>query len=45
MSREIRTLLKDPDRARGMGQAGAPRVKAEFSHEATAKRLRGIMGV
>ncbi|WP_417241150.1 MULTISPECIES: glycosyltransferase [Pseudomonadota] len=45
MVQAIRTLLKQPERAQVMGMTGAPYVRAEFSHEATAERLRRIMEI
>lgn len=45
MSRAIGALLHNPDLARAMGQAGAPRVRTEFSHVATAERLRAVMEI
>ncbi|WP_368074452.1 glycosyltransferase [Antarctobacter heliothermus] len=45
MACAIEALLRDPDRAASMGRLGAPWVRREFSHEATAVRLRRIMGL
>jgi len=38
-------LLKNPSLARRMGQTGAPRIRENFSHDATATRLRRIMEI
>lgn len=45
MANAMRSLLVEPDVATEMGRAGAPTVRTEFSHEATAARLRKIMGL
>lgn len=45
MGQSILRLLENPDLAMNMGRAGAPRVRREFSHDATAARLRSIMEI
>jgi len=45
MAKAINTLLKNRSRAKEMGRAGCARVKANFTHEHTAARLREIMGL
>lgn len=45
MANNIIYLLQYPELAASMGQAGAPRIKNQYSHAATAARLRKIMGI
>ncbi|QCH24064.1 glycosyltransferase family 4 protein [Mycobacteroides salmoniphilum] len=42
-ARAIADLVCDPDRARALGQAGAQRVRAEFSSERMAEHFASIM--
>ncbi|MBT51977.1 MAG: glycosyl transferase family 1 [Mameliella sp.] len=45
MARAMAHLLSHPDLAAAIGQAAVPHVRAAFSHEATAARLRKIMEI
>lgn len=45
MAEAMIALLRDPDRAARMGEAGRARVLAHFTHDHTARRLRTIMGL
>ena len=45
MAEAMLRLLQDPEMAARMGQTGVPRIQEEFSHHATATRLRRIMGI
>jgi glycosyltransferase involved in cell wall biosynthesis len=45
MAEAMLFVVDNPEKAKEMGRAGRARVEAYFTHEHTAARLRGIMGI